>query len=869
MRDSGEFQAGDRNATGGVTDAGTASRQPGLDAVELDAIEGVRDFGRALTRLRQRAGLSVRDVSAASGIALSTLSGYFAGTHLPAVGQELRLSRLLTACRVGASEQEGWHEVWHRLRDAARSAHPDNRAVREPRSVRPQATGPVPAEAPSHRAAARSRLVGVPAPAPRSETAAGGRAGRALLRSIRPPLARLSHEPVVRGRDGLVGRLATALGTASTPRVHVLCGLAGVGKSTVALTLARAAVAHGAQVWWVGADSAAATADAMYALAAELGASRNQLEHSSLPDLVWRLLSAQRRPWLLVVDGADDTDDVLAPGGGRVVDGTGWVRPVSGMQGMVLVTTRDGRTWRHPGPSGPARGAWFDAHLVAPVASGDAARVLLELAPRGGGPAEALALAERLGGLPLELRLAGGVLAAAARVPIDFADAETPRTFADYAASLDRGGDPSALAAPHRSAPMGRSWRLSLDMLERCGLQAARPLLHLAACLAPGPFPWTRVLRPDVLAGSPLFPGLGALSLCELVDALVDLGFVTRHREGDTELLTLPSPVRRLFRDTTEVRTRLADYFELLTRLLMVAFAEYEARDPAAWPGLEVLAGQEQAALDLVDDLGGGTGAPAVPDDLLLPVRLATCHRRVSGRLREAERICTDALPKSRRLLGPDHPDVLALEHELGRIRLGCGDAARAVRELRAVLDARVRVLGQTDPDTLTTQHYLARALLALGRVQEAHVWFARTLAARTRILGPGHQDTLATRHDLGLVLLEQGRYTVAAEILRTVLAERTVLLGADHPATLVTRQHLTRLVVETHGPDSARDAYRELASECTRVLGNAHPYAPGPRRALDEPTGAPDGAALPRTRHRGDSSGEPGRPPHPAGSNG
>src|ERR1700730_11874607 len=57
-------------------------------------------FGRELTRSRQRAGLSVREVAKAAGIPASTAGDYFSGRHLPPPPQPEALPRILAACGV-------------------------------------------------------------------------------------------------------------------------------------------------------------------------------------------------------------------------------------------------------------------------------------------------------------------------------------------------------------------------------------------------------------------------------------------------------------------------------------------------------------------------------------------------------------------------------------------------------------------------------------------------------------------------------------------------------------------------------------------------------------------------------------------------
>jgi len=63
-----------------------------------DRIVTQQDFGRGLTLLRNRAGLTVRQVARAAGLPASTVGDYFSGRHLPATGQAGSLHRILAAC---------------------------------------------------------------------------------------------------------------------------------------------------------------------------------------------------------------------------------------------------------------------------------------------------------------------------------------------------------------------------------------------------------------------------------------------------------------------------------------------------------------------------------------------------------------------------------------------------------------------------------------------------------------------------------------------------------------------------------------------------------------------------------------------------
>src|SRR5262249_14784420 len=159
----------------------------------------------------------------------------------------------------------------------------------------------------------------------------------------------------------------------------------------------------GMDVWWVSGEDRTTLVSGLHAVARLTGASTGELQASVTADVLWRRLNALQRPWLLVVDNADDPGvlDVITDEESRpLVNGRGWIRPFVSGPGLVLVTSRRG--------SDPAYwGTWMFAHQVTMFDPVDGAQVLFDhTRGRGGSLAEAQALAERLGGLPLALWLA-------------------------------------------------------------------------------------------------------------------------------------------------------------------------------------------------------------------------------------------------------------------------------------------------------------------------------------------------------------------------------------------------------------------------------------------------------------------------------
>lgn len=74
------------------------------------------DVAAALTALRERAGLSVRDLARRSGVPLATVGGYLSGRHLPQAASRDVLRRLLIACGVSGAELEQWLDAIARVR---------------------------------------------------------------------------------------------------------------------------------------------------------------------------------------------------------------------------------------------------------------------------------------------------------------------------------------------------------------------------------------------------------------------------------------------------------------------------------------------------------------------------------------------------------------------------------------------------------------------------------------------------------------------------------------------------------------------------------------------------------------------------------
>src|SRR6266511_6193677 len=331
----------------------------------------------------------------------------------------------------------------------------------------------------------------------------------------------------VHGRHALLGDIDAFLDDGDNVRpqrpagVVVLHGIGGTGKTTVALEIAHRALARGVTTWWVPADDQDSMRAALYAVAFSAGARDNDFDHAHPADVLWRCLNSLQRPWLLVVDNADDPT-ALGGEGRAVAEGVGWLRPPPHRQATVVVTSRDGRVeqWE----------SWVHLHHVPTLEADSGADMLMDLAPDAGRRDDARALAAAFGGLPLALELAGRYLASAATDPLPTSGSAV--SFVAYHSSLDQRlvelpmSEHGSHDTGENRRALSTTWEMSVDLLTRQGHELARPLLRLLACFATAPLAYQGVIRPEMLQRSPLFPDATPVRLSSCLRALAGLGLV-------------------------------------------------------------------------------------------------------------------------------------------------------------------------------------------------------------------------------------------------------------------------------------------------------------------------------------------------------
>jgi hypothetical protein len=646
-----------------------------------------------------------------------------------------------------------------------------------------------------------------------------------------PPFGRL---PQVRGRDALLSSMTEHIKI--DRRVQVISGMGGVGKTTIALKLCQILAEGGRRkrrrTWWIPASDRTSLTSGMLGIARELDAPASDLVlmeqgNPVAIDKFWELLEKVTFEWILVLDNADivtllSKDDIDS----RVSDGTGWIRRPR--KGNLIVTSRvtDPVVW----------GAQCIVNNIDIPSAGEAAGILLDLAPGGGTSQEARELSERLGRLPLALHIAGEAIAS--RYSIQ-------KTFSSYLEHLNAlglkilTGMPEAGARPQARKAIMTTWEISLDYLS-VSLPASRFLLRVLSCFASAiPIPMNllnhriiasrlpesvlQLVRTDTdIVGNSLY-GLAQVGLINPV----------AEAENDSSIV-----IHSLVAEASRAHTasnRDSDWTEhevysLAAALIADSSQNLPGDEPGTWDEWRVIIPHVRSLLRVA----GRDLDARVSDELLHVVFGAMQFFWWSGDVKSSSQLgglalnqlsehsadlatllsvrgsvalaeghfegwtCTEQLLRQLTEKGADagisnSPELLRISQELANCLRENGKLAEAESRFREVCQMRSIVLGPDHRDTLDSMHELGRTISRSGHFGESLRIFTALVDARVRTLGEDNPRTLAAQHEFASCLANEGRLGEAIARMTETFQRRNSLVGPKHSATLESRQELAK----------------------------------------------------------------------------
>jgi len=226
-----------------------------------------------------------------------------------------------------------------------------------------------------------------------------------------------------------------------------------------------------------------------------------------------------------------------------------------------------------------------------------------------------------------------------------------------------------------------------------------------------------------------------------------------------------------------------------------------------------------ERALELVGD-SSEEGSPETAE--ILGELAATLYYQ--GKFTEALALEREVLELKRRLLGPDHYEVMVSQLNLAVFLKEAGLPGEAMEIERDLLKLAEQVLGADHELTLTAMNNLALGLQKRGDLVEAEELFRRALEIRRRTVGESHAKNLALSLNLAFLFDQLGRHQEALDLHLSTLDTRMRVLGAEHKETLNSRNGAALALLHLGRAKEAAEVYEQLLPVGLKALGENHP---------------------------------------------
>ncbi|MFE2430201.1 FxSxx-COOH system tetratricopeptide repeat protein [Streptomyces sp. NPDC059373] len=687
------------------------------------------------------------------------------------------------------------------------------------------------------------------------------------------------------GRDVILEHLHDRFATGGQFGTHcALFGLSGVGKSQIGIEYAHRFGNDYDIVWSINAASRATAREQLATLADPLGLQVGDELGSRIRAVQEALrIGKPYRRWLLVIDGADEPDQIqdLVPEG----------------QGHVLITTRS-TGWASEGA---------EQIEVGPFRRPESIAFTRRSAPRLT-VSEADALAEAVQDLPLLLAQTSAWL-----------DVNPIMQVTEYVGRIRSGETERFEIETSEDYPKGfqTTWAITLNTL-RSRNPAAAELLKLFAFFYPDAIPVRMVQSaragdlPDPLADLAADPNSWHTALRSLREfAMVRLNYqqsqtatgqaespavetVQMHRLYHAFVRSeLPEEEKELMAATACRVLAAADprrpteprewprYAELIPHL--TASGALDSTDPAVRElvlnCIEYLRvrGEYRDGLELCESVLERWRPNLAPDDrsLLIAIHQFAGMLRRSGRYQEAELVNRDVVEQLAAVRDAQNVDLLRAKNGLGGALLALGHYEEARGLFEEIWQAFLTIVGPEDPRTLQARNNLAEALGLVGRYQEALLTHREILHVRERVMGPRaqltlssgmryawmqrllgnyrgaqsrqelnahehrevlgrfHVETLRAELNLALCLRRQGDLTATKDLMKDILERSRRIHGSKHPETVRVTAYYATFVREHGNLEEAHGLAAEAADRFEELLGPAHPNSIGTRGNL------------------------------------
>lgn len=660
------------------------------------------------------------------------------------------------------------------------------------------------------------------------------------------------------GREGVLQQLDALLRRereAFPSRVLAIRGLAGIGKTQVALEYAYRFRQHYAAVIWLRAETQETLMAESTKLAGVLQLSTGQERPSNAQ--ISRALQSwleSHSNWLLIFDNVEEPELIYR------------ILPSHDLKGHVLITTRMQAMGRSSGQ-----------FLLDSMEREEAALLLLRRAKLLPVQAElhetdgeqrraAEELGQELAGFPLALDQAGAYMEEIGCDPAGYLERLSHRRSALLSwRSRNPGGYPTSVTATVMLAQ------------ERIARQSpvAYELLCLCAFLHSGKIPERLIIHGVSQLGPVLQEAVADLLSLDAAFAILNASTLLR-RDPETHILTMPRLVQTILRDQLDKKLQVL-WIERALRTLEHVFPAPPRHERISWPLCEQLLPHVLSCIEHLKRLGVG---PAREQALNISTALllkSADYLFEQARYQEAEIHLERALLHSRQISRSAYPGKATSLRTLALLYEKLGKYSQADTLIRQVLLMQQRELAANDPQiahslkTLALLHgrrgkyvdaekmvrralniyqqanaeesadaaealnILAQIGIWTGRYQEAVAWSTRALHLLEKSLGEWHPSVATVAHTLAVAFWEQGKYGQAREVFQQAAEIWEHVLGPDHPSTGYPLHNQAMLYKMQGNYSQAEKLFKHVLQLWEETLGAYHPECIEPLKNLGE----------------------------------
>ncbi|KAJ5256553.1 hypothetical protein N7478_012657 [Penicillium angulare] len=260
--------------------------------------------------------------------------------------------------------------------------------------------------------------------------------------------------------------------------------------------------------------------------------------------------------------------------------------------------------------------------------------------------------------------------------------------------------------------------------------------------------------------------------------------------------------------------------------------SQYDEEHPSRLASQQMLAGAYQSngqikqAVELLEHVVAVEGRTLDEEH---PSRLASQHElagvyQSDGQIKQAVELLEHVVAVQERTLDEGHPSRLASQHVLAGAYQSDGQIKQAVELLEHVVTVRERTLDEEHPSRLASQHELARAYQSDGQIKQAVELLEHVVAVKGRTLNEEHPSRLASQHELARTYQSNGQIKQAVELLEHVVAVEGRTLDEEHPDRLAS-QHTLAGVYQSDGQiKQAVELLEHVVAVRERTLDEEHP---------------------------------------------